>query len=119
MSHDTAPLRWHDVWAIVGTFHLVGLAWIFFRATSFHQAWAVLSGVVSFRGGSINVNDLLLLAAGAGVTLALDLAQRRTGLQDVVLRLPALARGLAYGLAAAGLLVFSGGAPVPFIYFQF
>lgn len=119
MSRESKPLRWRDALPIVGTFHLVCLAWIFFRAASFHQAWAVLSGILSFRGGSVDVGDILLVALGAMFTLSLDLAQRRTGRQSVVLQLPALARGVAYGVAVAGLLVFSGGAPVPFIYFQF
>jgi len=119
MSRDEVRLRWRDALPIIGTFHLVCLAWIFFRAVSFSQAWAVLTGIFSFRGGSIGVNDVLLVALAGVITLALDLAQRRSGQQSVVLQLPPLARGAVYGLAFAGLLVYSGGAPVPFIYFQF
>lgn len=119
MSYETQPLRWLDALPIIGTFHLVCLAWIFFRAVSFDQAWAVLSGILALRGGSLDVNDVLLVGIAAAFTVALDMGQRRSGRQTVVLQLPALTRGALYGLAAAGVLVFSGGAPVPFIYFQF
>jgi len=36
-----------------------------------------------------------------------------------MLRWPPAARGMAYGLMVVPIMMFSGGAPVPFIYFNF
>ncbi len=116
---DTGPLTRRDVLPILGTFHLVCFAWIFFRADSFGQAADVITGILSLRGGSIDVGDVVLVALAAGVLLALDLAQRVSGSHAVVLRLPATVRGVVYGGALVGLVLFSGGTPVPFLYFQF
>ena len=116
---DERPLSWHDLPAVLVTFHLVCLAWIFFRATGFANAWDVLAGLVSLRPGPIDVGDVAWLVVVALAVLALDLAQHRSREHSVVLHLPAIPRGLVYGVAAVALLVFSGGTPVPFLYFQF
>ncbi len=71
------------------------------------------------RAGPIDQGDAVLLAVAAAAVLALDLAQRATGQHSVVLRLPAAARGVAYGAMAVAIITFSGGTPVPFLYFQF
>ena len=116
---DERPLSWHDLPAVLVTFHLVCLAWIFFRATGFANAWDVLAGLVSLRPGPIDVGDVAWLVVVALAVLALDLAQHRSREHSVVLHLPAIPRGLVYGVASVALLVFSGGTPVPFLYFQF
>ncbi|HEU5083312.1 MAG TPA: MBOAT family protein [Acidimicrobiales bacterium] len=113
------PFAWRDLPAIIGTFHLVCLAWVFFRATSFANAWDVLAGIATFRGGPVDTGALALLALTGAAVIAMDLAQRRTGDHAVVLRLPAVPRGVVYGTAAVAVFVFSGGTPVPFLYFQF
>ena len=55
----------------------------------------------------------------AAVSFALDVAQRNAGTQTVMVRWAPVARGAFYGAALVALVLFSGGEPVPFIYFQF
>ena len=113
------PLTWRDAPAVLATFHLVCFAWIFFRASDFANAWDVIGGLLTLRAGPIDGGDVALLVAASIAVFALDLAQRRTGEHSVVLHLPAIPRGVVYGAAAVAILVFSGGTPVPFIYFRF
>jgi alginate O-acetyltransferase complex protein AlgI len=113
------PVARRDLFRILLTFHLVCFAWIFFRAADFANASDVIRGIVTLRGGPVDAGNIALLALASGAVLLLDLAQRRTNDQAAVLRLPAVPRGLIYGAAAVAVLVFSGGTPVPFLYFQF
>lgn len=108
-----------DILPVVGTFHLVCFAWIFFRADSFAAAGDVITGLLALRGGAVDAGDLVLLALAAAALLAFDLGQLRTGTHSALLRLPAVGRGVVYGAATVGVVLFSGGTPVPFIYFQF
>lgn len=113
-------VRWQQVPAILGTFVLLNLAWPFFRADTLSGAVAYLSRLLGGAAGAVDPMDLLLVTVAAAATLALDLTRRRQG----VLGGPPVVRGpvrvgLASGAAAVLLLVFSGGVPEPFIYFQF
>ena len=102
------------------TFHLVVALWIFFRAPSVGTALRYLVDLVTFSGGTgIDGDDALLVAAAMVVTLAIDAGQRRARDDTVLMQLRPTARGIAVGAIALGILVFSGGTPVPFIYFQF
>jgi D-alanyl-lipoteichoic acid acyltransferase DltB (MBOAT superfamily) len=113
------PVGLRDVPAILGTFHAVCLAWVFFRAEGFGQAWEVLSGLATLRGGDLDISSALFLAAAATAIVAIDLAQRRSGRHVPSLGWPAPLRGALVGMAATAIIVFSGGTAVPFIYFQF
>lgn len=42
---DAEPVRASDAWRVLGTFHLVCFAWIFFWAADFEQAVSVLRGL--------------------------------------------------------------------------
>ncbi len=108
-------LRWAA--GVFVTFHLVAISWIFFRAENFPQAWAYLTGLVSFRGafspGDVAIPVLLLLALAP-----IEIAQYRR--DDIFAlrnwRLPVRAAcylGMILGL------IFLSGNKVPFIYFQF
>ena len=114
-----APLRWAQLPRIVFTFHLVCLAWVFFRATSFSQAFDLLTGVATLRAGSPELSPLLLLALLGSLAIGIDLLQRRIGGHDVGARMRPAAQGALLGVAAAMVIMASGGGQVPFIYFQF
>jgi alginate O-acetyltransferase complex protein AlgI len=116
---DPPPVRARDVWAILGTFHLVCLAWVFFRADSFGQAYNVLSGIVTFRGGPFPTEGLRFLVFAAVAIAAIDLVQRNKRDETALLRWTAPARGAAFGMMVLAIVLLSGGSPVPFIYFQF
>jgi D-alanyl-lipoteichoic acid acyltransferase DltB (MBOAT superfamily) len=116
---DTEPLpRGRDIWRVVGTFHLVCLAWVFFRADSFTAAATMLARVATFAGGQLPVDGLPLVLLAGAVMLAIDIEQRRTGMHVPHLQRPWV-RGALAGAATAGVLLFSGQAAVPFLYFQF
>lgn len=118
-SADPGFPVWRDLPAIVVTFHLVALAWIFFRSASITGALDYLGGILTLRPGPIPWESILLVLPLMGASLVLDLAQRRAGSHEAILRWPAFARGLAYAVLLITFITFSGQPTVPFIYFQF
>jgi D-alanyl-lipoteichoic acid acyltransferase DltB (MBOAT superfamily) len=113
------PVRWGDTPAILVTFAFVNLGWVFFRADTFGAAFDMLRAIATFQGGLTPASDLVLIAILGLVALAIDLlAQRELEPMVVLRRAPALA-GAAVAFAVAAIVVFSGGTPEPFIYFQF
>ena len=120
--HTSAPPRFdfrRDFWPAFVTFHIVCFAWIFFRATSFDQAVDVIRGILTLRRGAPSMDALILVGLGGLAIFLIDLHQRNRGSEAAILKEPAVLRGAVYGLLLAAVLVFSGGTPVPFIYFQF
>jgi D-alanyl-lipoteichoic acid acyltransferase DltB (MBOAT superfamily) len=101
------------------TFHLVALAWVFFRAESVAGALGYLEGLFSLQPGFTNRDHLVLFAGAALCVVLLDIAQRNAAQHEVTLQWRPLWQGVAYGSLLLALIVFSGGALTPFIYFQF
>jgi D-alanyl-lipoteichoic acid acyltransferase DltB (MBOAT superfamily) len=102
------------------TFHLVCLAWLFFRAPDFGTAWTYLQGLATapLLGGGIR----LVLAALVYCPLVLlaDLAAwRRDSEVPFGWLAPAPARGAVYASLMLWLVFCRGGGGQPFIYFQF
>lgn len=111
-------LRMRDLPAVTLTLALVCGAWIFFRAPDFATSLAVLRGLFIQRGFT-SWPDIVLVLVIAAVAVALDLAARQNLFSFRLLtRQPALSGGLVM-LGLLGVLVFSGGTPRPFVYFQF
>jgi len=108
-----------DLLPVLLTFHLVAFTWIPFRASSLGSAGDYLGGLLTLRDGPIPGDALGVLLPALVVVLLLDLAQRSTGSHTPMLRWHYTRRGLAYGLGVVAVLVFSGQAAVPFLYFQF
>lgn len=101
------------------TFQLVCLAWIFFRARSFGDAWSYLTGLFAFRGG-LPPSYVTLALFYLPLTLLIDWpAWMRADEQPINSRWPALGRGLAYGCMLATLFWIGSPHGAPFIYFQF
>jgi len=115
----TGMIRLRDMPAVAGTFMLVTLTWIPFRSASLSGALDYAAGLASLRAGPVPVDALSLLLPALLVVLVLDVAQRQSGSHAVATTWPYPVRGLAYGLGAVAILVFSGQPSVPFIYFQF
>ena len=101
----------------VATFHLVALAWVPFRATSFSDAGVVLHGLVA---GPDRLNAPLPLGVIAIVLLGLAThgLALQSNLEHVFGRLPRPAQGIAYG-AVIVLIALTIGQSERFIYFQF
>ncbi|MFQ5554415.1 MAG: MBOAT family O-acyltransferase [Acidimicrobiia bacterium] len=116
---EPRPFGVGDVLPALATFHLVGLAWIFFRAETFSQAFEVLRGIAGWREGSVGFEAFWLVLVLGAASLFLDLAQRNGRSATILPPLAPATRGAFVGLVLVAVLVFSGETPVPFIYFQF
>jgi len=113
------PVSGGDAIRVFATFHLVCLAWVFFRAETLGQALSYLAGIVTLRSGGVDQSALLLVLVAGLAVLAVDAVQRNRSEETAPMRWPAPARGALYGSLTAAIVLFSGGQPVPFIYFQF
>ncbi|MBQ6947852.1 MAG: MBOAT family protein [Clostridia bacterium] len=119
-----SALRW------LGTFILVNIAWVLFRANSLQDAWFILSGIFTLPfGASFGLGDLGITTASLIVTLAavvvliaVDFLNHRSPLADKINRTLWL-RYAVYFLLLLSILIFGyygdGFDPQDFVYFQF
>jgi D-alanyl-lipoteichoic acid acyltransferase DltB (MBOAT superfamily) len=135
-------VRLADAPRIAMTFALFCTGVVFFRSASFDQAFAIVHDVVTLAGGRAGPAGGEIVPIMLAVVLLVDLGERRRRILGIErtrtpARLGAVANagqvafesplhdvhpslaGLRLGVLVAGLVVFSGGAPTPFIYFQF
>jgi alginate O-acetyltransferase complex protein AlgI len=115
---DSGP-RWHLALAkMIVTFHLVSLAWIFFRAETIGQAWRYLSGILRMDGAP-TAEPLALLLLAMLLLLPLDVAQRSYRSSTPVLAWPWPVRAAVYATMVLAMFGLRTDDVVPFIYFQF
>ncbi len=119
---DVKPAGWPSLprpLAILLTFHIVTLGWIFFRAPDFATAMAYLGGIASLRSGSVALTPLLALLIVGGMAIHFVPPGLLPRLAGRVARLPAPALGLAMGglVLVIDAMRFQGVAE--FIYYQF
>ncbi|HNO66019.1 MAG TPA: hypothetical protein PKK39_06700, partial [Tepidiformaceae bacterium] len=101
------------------TFHVVCLAWIFFRAETFGAAWEILGRMVTGWGASPAVTPLLLLVIAGSI--ASQFVPSRWW-ERVQVSFSKLAPAAQAGTLALGLVLIDALGPegvAPFIYFQF
>ena len=102
----------------IATFLLVCLAWIFFRATTFGDAWTVLTNFVTLSGdGSAEVSRWIIVYLIASAILH-TMAWKKL-LQPRIDALSDERLGAALGIGTAVALTLLPVASAPFIYFQF
>jgi alginate O-acetyltransferase complex protein AlgI len=115
-GRDMAPLERIVKTAI--TFNLVSLAWIFFRAESFDQAFGIIERIATLSDGrTVSAFPLVVLAG----LLAWQLMRERIDGLGIPMLLDSVipARWAVYAMLPL-LIVAIGGATNPqFIYFQF
>ncbi|MDP9343111.1 MAG: MBOAT family protein [Actinomycetota bacterium] len=103
----------------VGTFALVCLGWVFFRADSFGTAWTLLRRLFTAWGPAPLATPLVMgaIALGIGMQYApSDLGERvRVGFS----RLSVVAQGLALGGTLFAVTTLGPQGVAPFIYFRF
>jgi D-alanyl-lipoteichoic acid acyltransferase DltB (MBOAT superfamily) len=100
-------------------FHLVCLAWIFFRAESIGAAWDMMGSLTVWQWRPEYGAALRFLAVFIIPMMAIDLLLEKTG-GEYVLETQPLAWRFSAGLAMFALLAFFGANEAnAFIYFQF
>lgn len=110
MGAGEKVLRW------VVTFHLVCVAWVFFRAASAGQAFEILGRIVSGAPGeTISAAPVGLLAA----LVAAQLLKQNFDVMAAALRRPAVSRWAVYACLALLVRIMAAGTSPEFIYFQF
>jgi D-alanyl-lipoteichoic acid acyltransferase DltB (MBOAT superfamily) len=119
---DVKPAGWPSLprpLAIILTFHIVTLGWVFFRAPDFATAIVYLGGIVSWRPGPASLTPLLGMLIAGGMVIHFVPPGLLPRLAERMARLPAPAFGLAMGglVLAIDAMRFQGVAE--FIYYQF
>jgi alginate O-acetyltransferase complex protein AlgI len=112
-SPVTRTLQW------LVTFHVVCLAWVFFRAETFSTAMDLLSRLGSFGGGSGVVTPLLLLVIVGSIASQFVPAGWVHRLEGEFVRAGWVVQGVALGLGLVVIDVLGPEGVAPFIYFQF
>ncbi len=111
-----------DIPKIFANFTLITIFWVFFRAASLSDALHFFSnlkgGVLGPRPGAWWPN-LVLMTVFLVLLFAMDIVDRQRRIWKPLLLWPAWFQGAAAGVAIVAIIIFSGGAPTPFIYFQF
>jgi D-alanyl-lipoteichoic acid acyltransferase DltB (MBOAT superfamily) len=111
-----APSRLGIAARRAGTFHLVLLGWIIFRAPSLGVARDVLAGIA--RGGFVPSRQAVVALVLVAVAVLLHHAPPADAIRRRFTRVPPFMQGLAY--ATATVVVFlCAPASARFIYFQF
>ncbi|MGE0550999.1 MAG: MBOAT family O-acyltransferase [Kofleriaceae bacterium] len=105
--------------ATVLVFHYVCLAWVFFRASSFDNALAVLRQLALLETDHPNVVPMVTAALVAGLLFHLFADGSFRWLRERFVAMPAWGQGLVLACAALVLRELEHPALVPFIYFQF
>jgi alginate O-acetyltransferase complex protein AlgI len=120
-EHTT--LRRFFMWST--TFALTCVAWVFFRATSFSDAWYILThftqGWDLERIGTEQflLRQLPVAVLGIAVLEIGQLLQGRVCIPTFLARLPVAPRWAAYACFLFGVLMFGVYQKAQFIYFQF
>jgi alginate O-acetyltransferase complex protein AlgI len=140
-GQDPDRLRIREAPRIALTFLLFCLGAVFFRADSLSDAVSVLGRIATLEEGLHPLALILIPIMGLAVLL-LDLAERnrrvkaleemgmRTALggvakpveathESLIRQLRPIPAGVAVGVMITALVVYSGGSPTPFLYFQF
>lgn len=135
-------LRFREIPQILLTCAIFCLGATLFRATSLDQSWVVIKRIVTLKDGSAGPEGAATVGMAIILAIALDLLERRRRIQTIEgLRVRAVLGsaatpaeavsesmtertnvvlgGLMVAVMVAGILIYSGGTPTPFVYFQF
>jgi alginate O-acetyltransferase complex protein AlgI len=105
--------------AIIVTFHIVTLGWIFFRADTFDAAATYLRGLGSADPGPLVVTPLAVALILLGVVMHFTPRHMMPGMAVRVRRAPALLVGLGLGVVILLIDALRYEGVAPFIYYQF
>jgi D-alanyl-lipoteichoic acid acyltransferase DltB (MBOAT superfamily) len=100
-------------------FHVVCLAWIFFRARGLRESFAFLSGIGNLQLGAQFLPALTFLATFTVPLFLADLILESRKEEYIFQRLPGLSRVALGAAIMLAVVVFSANSTAAFIYFQF
>jgi D-alanyl-lipoteichoic acid acyltransferase DltB (MBOAT superfamily) len=112
-SVATLALQWFV------TFHVVCLAWVFFRAETFADARELLTRLVTARGPAPLVTPMLVTVVVGAVALQFVPKGSLERLQVAYMRLGPVLQGATLAVALVMIDVLGPQGVSPFIYFQF
>jgi alginate O-acetyltransferase complex protein AlgI len=107
--------------SMLATFVAVTIAWVFFRAGSFTEAWQMLASMAGATTGqrvSLYYSDIIAVWVIVGLTLAAQWRMRSTSLETLVSAAPAWAIVLAWSFMSFTVIAEQGAGDA-FIYFRF
>ena len=110
------------IWSLIRwmtTFHVVCLAWIFFRAPSVGDALTMLGGLFSFRFGAELVTSTLLLVILGAIGMQFVSKELREVVQAKTNEVSAPTQALLFALGLVFIDWLGPDGVAPFIYFQF
>ncbi len=110
------------IWSLIRwmtTFHVVCLAWIFFRAPSVGDALTMLGGLFSFRFGTDLVTSTLLLVILGAIGMQFVSKEVREVFQAKTNEVSAPTQALLFALGLVFIDWLGPDGVAPFIYFQF
>lgn len=119
---EVKPKRWPSLpWpiAVIFTFHIVVLGWIFFRAETFDGALDFLSGIAKWHGEASIITPLGLALVLFGMAMHFTPPRLMPALALRLRAVPAPVMGLIAGIL---ILIIDGmryEGVAPFIYYQF
>ncbi|MGE5107931.1 MAG: MBOAT family O-acyltransferase [Sphingobacteriales bacterium] len=103
------------------TFFLINVTWVFFRASNFKDAWALLTSMFGLmKGGEPMLTTLAIIKVSVIVTIMVIVhwLMRNTRALDVAAKLPWWVVGIFWSVILL-LLIWSQESSSSFIYFQF
>ncbi len=116
--YATAP-RWAQALGILVVFHLVCLAWIFFRAESFEIAWTFLAGFAQLELPLTLATPFVVLLILLGLSFHALPDRAVESAANRLAALPAWLFGAGVGSAIVLVDALGPDGVAPFIYFQF
>ncbi len=104
---------------VLATFHVVCLAWIFFRAPDLDHAWSILGGLGRIGTAPVLASPFILVLVAAGLAMQALPANWIERLERWCTPLPLAAQGAMLAMAIVAIDRFGPSGVAPFIYFQF
>ncbi len=113
------PIFWRRAAAVFGTYQFVCFTWIFFRAGSMSDAFAMLSRIGSLTIGLENVTPLFAVVLIAAVALVFAQKNWYAAAMDGFARSPFYVHAAALLVVAVAIQFLGGQSSAPFVYSRF
>lgn len=98
---------------------VLGFSMVLFRSPNISSAFAFYREVFSFGGGAMDWDNLLLFLYAVVAVVVVDHREHRMELAEGKADPPTIPRAVLWGTMLVLIVVWSGGAMQPFVYFQF